>query len=216
MLALEAVFLAPKRNDIPKKFEFEPHLQPWLWALEVKGATYRIGTWKDKSGLWRLVAGREPALLLEGQLAFPIVTADGHWCVVAKTDTNWADPNYVVRVNLATGKSFRVDVPPADTFNLVAYVSGHSKILLMHVRDQETYHDRKPIGPAQPEYRLLDPATGATDVVQGEFEPLSEQELRPLQPAGHPTCSGLRVLTAKPARQKSVVIEPTRSRLCPF
>lgn len=170
--------------DIPKKFEANEGHQTWTWALETPGATYRVGTWKDKAGLWRLVSGKDPVLLLEGNVASPILTPDGNWAAVAKTDSNWAVPNYVVRVDLHSGKSFRVDVPPADNFNPLAFVAGHNKILLMRVRDEKTDDERKPVGPEKPEYRLLDPATGETTVVTGEFGPLSEQGLRPLQPAG--------------------------------
>lgn len=177
-------FPIPRRHDIPKKFEANEGHQTWTWALETPGATYRVGTWKDKAGLWRLVSGKDPVLLLEGNVASPILTPDGNWAAVAKTDSNWAVPNYVVRVDLHSGKSFRVDVPPADNFNPLAFVAGHNKILLMRVRDEKTDDERKPVGPEKPEYRLLDPATGETTVVTGEFGPLSEQGLRPLQPAG--------------------------------
>lgn len=149
---------------------------------------YRIGTWNGKTGFWRCIRGRDLELLLEGNCAFPVVTPDGKWAVVAKADDSWAEPNHLFLVDLARRKVTRVNVPAADTFNPVAYVPAHRKILLLRARDTElgTDTDRAPVGPSQPEFRLLDPATGHTEVVSGEFEPLVSQSIRPLQPTGRP------------------------------
>ena len=65
------------------------------WLLDPGGVLFRIGTWNRKYGLWRLAPGRDPELLLEGNCAAPIITPDGKWAVVAKTDTSWAVPNYL-------------------------------------------------------------------------------------------------------------------------
>ena len=42
------------------------------------------------------------------------------------------------------------------------------------------------MGPDHPKFRLLDPATGATEIVAGVFEPFFDQSMRPLQPTGIP------------------------------
>jgi hypothetical protein len=68
----------------------------------------------------------------------------------------------------------------------VAYVSAHRKILLLREHASETVAGKNPVGPEKPEFRLLDPATGASEIVSGEFEPFLSQSIRPLQPSGRP------------------------------
>jgi hypothetical protein len=174
-------------EGVPAKMGFEGNRHSSLWALTVGGYTYRVASWNGKDGFWRCRTGSDPALLLEGNVALPVVTPDGKWAVIAKTDSNWAEPNYVVRIELATGRTFRLNVPVADTFNPVAYVPTHRKVLLERARDEaETGSSQRPVGPDRPEFRLLDPATGATEIVTGSFEPLFDQSIRPLQPTGKP------------------------------
>jgi hypothetical protein len=174
-------------NDgMPPSMEIKPHFRPSPWLLNPGEYRYRVGDWNGKEGLWKGRAGHDPILILEGNCAFPIITPDGRWAVIAKTDGSWAEPNYVVRVDLASGKALKLDVPVADTFDPVAYVPAHGKILVMRAKDPESITGKKGVGPDQPEYRLVDPQTGATEIVSGEFAPLLEVSSRPLQPTGTP------------------------------
>ena len=104
--------------------------------------------------------------------------------VVAKTDTNWADPNYVVRIEVATGQEPRVDVPPADNFEAIAYVPERRQVLLCRKRDDAAPGIKPKAGPVEAEHLLLDPETGEATVVQGEFWPFHQQSARPFQPTG--------------------------------
>jgi hypothetical protein len=174
-------------EGVTAKMGFEGNRHSSLWALTVGAFTYRVASWNGKDGFWRCATGSDPVLLLEGNVGLPVVTPDGKWAVIAKTDSNWAQPNYVVRIELASGRTFRLDVPVADTFNPVAYVPAHRRVLLERARDEvETGSSQRPVGPARPEFRLLDPATGATEIVTGSFEPFFDQSIRPLQPTGKP------------------------------
>jgi hypothetical protein len=91
-------------------------------------------------------------------------------------------PNYVVRFNLQTRREYRVDLPPADQFDSVAYVPAHNKVLLRRARDE----DNKSSGPEEPEFHLLDVATGRAQKVTGEFAPMLQEGRRSLQPTGKP------------------------------
>ncbi len=137
-------------------------------------------------GLWRQVAGRKPVKISdEGVYASPIVTPDGKWVVVAKSDTHWAVPNYVVRFNLQTGREFRVNVPEAEDLMPVAYVAPQGRVLLRRARD-EYEQSAKSVGPEKPEFYLVDAATGKAELTTGVFEPLQQDGKRFLQPTGKP------------------------------
>ncbi|HYG79398.1 MAG TPA: HEAT repeat domain-containing protein, partial [Pyrinomonadaceae bacterium] len=139
-----------------------------------------------RGGLWKKAPGRAPVRVGgEGKYADPVVTPDGKWAVAARTGTDWARPNYVVRLNLQTGAEFRVGVPPADEFGPVAYLEAHGLVLLRRARTENKYGG-KPAGPDAPEYYLLDAATGRTQPATGVFEPLLQGGKRFLQPAGRP------------------------------
>ena len=140
---------------------------------------------RNFDGLWKQVAGTQAVRISgeDGAYAEPVITPDGKWVVVAKTDTDWSRPNYIVRFNLKTGQEFRVRLEPADEFNPVAFIPTHQKILLYRSKDIDS---KKSVGPDRPEYYLLDPATGETQLVSGEFDPLFNVDKRFLQPTTKP------------------------------
>lgn len=136
---------------------------------------------QDFGGLWKQVAGGRPVRIHEGLFTRPIVTGDRKWVVLASSDDNWAVPNYIVRFNLQTGREYRVNLEPADDFEPVAFVASHNKVLLRRARAAFISMGNKPVGPERPEYYLVDPATGETRLVSGEFAPLQRKSIRPLQ-----------------------------------
>jgi hypothetical protein len=162
--------------------DFPSNLNDHL-AQAVVGDAVMLARDSEEGGLWKKVAGRKPERLSgEGVYANPLVTPDGKWVVAARTDSNWGAPNYVVRFNLQTRREYRVALPPADQFDSVAYLPAHNKVLLRRARDD----DNKSDGLVEPEFYLLDPATGRTRKVTGEFAPLLQEGRRSLQPAGKP------------------------------
>jgi len=162
--------------------DFPAHLNDHL-AQAVAGKSVVLARSSEEGGLWKKAAGGRPSRLSRaGVYANPLVTPDGKWVVAAKTDTHWGEPNYVVRFNLQTRREYRVDLPPADQFDSVAYVAAHNKVLLRRARDEE----KKSSDPEEPEFYLLDVATGLTQKVTGEFAPLLQEGRRSLQPTGKP------------------------------
>jgi hypothetical protein len=174
------------QDGLPAKMQVDENRNQSLWALNTGEYRYRVAQWKGKEGFWRCAAGKAPVLLVEGNVGTPVVTPDGKWALIAKTDTDWSKPNYVLRVDLATGQVYRLNIPVADTFNPVAYIPAHRKILLERSRDADSESQRRPVGPETPEFQLVDPLSGKNQLVTGEFEPLFGQGLRALQPTGTP------------------------------
>src|SRR5262245_5776764 len=163
-----------EQDDFPNRLN--DHL-----AQAVAGDFVALARSSEEGGLWKKSAGKKPERLSRaGIYANPLVTPDGKWAVAAKTDSNWGRPNYVVRFNLQTRGEYRVNLPPADQFDSVSYVAAHNKVLLRRARDEEN----KSSGPEEPEFYLLDVATGRTQKVTGEFAPLLQEGPRSLQPTG--------------------------------
>jgi hypothetical protein len=126
---------------------------------------------------------RVPTRLIEGWFGGTVVTPDGKWAVAARAATgeNWGVPNPVVRIEVATGTEHILDVPPADWFAPITYIPEFDRVLIKRMADAETFGTEKPTGPEEPEYRLLDPRTGSTEIVIGEFAPVEQQTFRALQ-----------------------------------
>ena len=130
------------------------------------------GLWKEFAGGKRVRLGAET-----GGYGTPIVTGDHKWLVVGKTDGEWSEPNHIVRLNLQTGREFRINIEPADDFKPVK-IPNVNKILLRRAKAE---HASEPVGPDRPEFYLLEPATGQVRLVSGTFEPLLQARYRPLQ-----------------------------------
>jgi hypothetical protein len=155
-----------------------------VWPLTAGGKTYRLEELNDKRGLWQFARGQEPKLIIEGEFLWPVITPDGKWALLAECKDTWAQPNFAIRVDLSAGKSFRLDIPEADKIKPLTYVSARGAVLA--VRYQETEHSdgRKPVGPESPEFWLVDASTGKSEIAHGEFSPLEEVGVRPLQDSG--------------------------------
>lgn len=139
------------------------------------------------AGLWKQVAGRKAVQIGDenGNYGSPIATADGKWVVLAKTDTDWSKPNYIVRFNLQTGQEFRVKVEPAPELNPVAFLPVRDRVLLRRGQDEYDVSGKR-LAVDPPEYFLLDAATGETQKVSGEFTPFLQEGKRFLQPTSQP------------------------------
>ena len=89
----------------------------------------------------------------------------------------------VVRINLQTGREFKVKMEPAVTYTPITFVGSHNKVLVYtgprrfprHFPgggpprpDDETARPQ----PAPASYYLVDAATGMAQPVKGEFRPL--------------------------------------------
>ena len=141
---------------------------------------------RNEEGLWKQNAGAKPVRISSGEGAYanPIVTPDRKWAVVAKTDSHWYTPNYVVRFNLETGREYRTRLEPADQLDPIAFVPVHEKILLLRDKDDQAVLSGRIPPRDTAEYYLVDPKTGAVEPVSGEFAPLRQGGKRFLQSAG--------------------------------
>lgn len=125
-------------------------------------------------------------VIKQGSYENAVVSPDKKWIVAAKAEDNFYLPNGVVRVNLQTGKEFRVNLPTADNFYPVAVIPSQNKILLYRSKDERYSVRKNNPSPNAPEYYLLDAGSGATQIVKGEFRPLEGQTYRALQPTAAP------------------------------
>lgn len=143
---------------------------------------------RNFDGLWKQEAGTKAVQLGSENSGYsnPIATPDGKWIVVSRTDTNWSEPSYIVRYNLQTGREYRVKIDPADQFDPLAFVSTHNKVLLRRAKDAPSPYITRSVGPDKPEHYLVDPSTGETRLVSGEFEPLRQRGRRSLQRTDKP------------------------------
>lgn len=177
----EAPSFVPKELEEDLKEKGYPYPE---WPLNVAGKVYRVGSLgKTLDALWELAPGRDPRMIAQtkSQFGSPVITPDGRWAVLATyTGGSWADPNFVVRVDLGSGAVSRIAIPEANRVEPLGWVSSHGRVLVKRYRFED---GDKVIGPATPEYWLADPVTGAAEIVRGEFAPFEEYAFRKLQPA---------------------------------
>ncbi len=195
---LEMPFLYDE-TQFPETPDFDTEPRAW----QVRAGGFEIKVSHEKSGLYKANRSQPPVMFKEGNYDLPIVTPDGNWVVASKTGENWQEPKSLVRINLQTGKEFPVNLPPADTFNPLTFVASQNKVLIYRARGNKYYgyrqnqdeedeeevkpnlpfpkKDDKNPSPNTPEYYLFDAATGAVQLVKGEFRPLEDLTYRPLQ-----------------------------------
>jgi hypothetical protein len=180
----EAPSFVPKELEEDLKEKGYPYPE---WPLTVAGKVYRVGSLgKTLDALWELAPGRDPRMIAQtkSQFSSPVITPDGRWAVLTTyTGGSWADPNFVVRVDLGSGAVSRIAIPEANRVEPLGWVSSRGRVLVKRYRFED---GDKVIGPATPEYWLADPDTGTAEIVKGEFAPFEEYAFRKLQPAqGH-------------------------------
>jgi hypothetical protein len=175
---------------VPKEFEEDLKRKGYPypeWPLTVAGKVYRVGSLgKTLDALWELAPGRDPRMITQTKTQFssPVITPDDRWAVLTTyTGNSWADPNFIVRVDLGTGAVSHVAIPEANRVEPLGWVSSRGRVLVKRYRFE---NGDNLIGPATPEYWLADPTTGAAEIVKGEFAPFEEYAFRKLQPAHDP------------------------------
>lgn len=177
----EAIPFLRNRLEIPPAPSFDEDEFGW----KVKSGNFQIRTSSgENAGLWK--ANRASTTrILEGGYDSPLVSADGKWAVAVKFDAGEeSDLQTLARVNLTTNREYKINLPPANQFSPLAFVPAHNKFLVL--RAQYEYDEDEGRRAKQPEYYLIDAATGAAQAVKGEFRPLAQQTFRPLQPTGKP------------------------------
>ncbi|HEX6046253.1 MAG TPA: HEAT repeat domain-containing protein [Pyrinomonadaceae bacterium] len=139
---------------------------------------------RGSDGLWKQFAGAKPVQIGEPEHDYrdAVVTPDRKWLVVSKSP-NDGSGTQIVRMNLQTGREFKVKLETADELAAITFIPNVGKVL---VQRQKGEYVSEPTGPDHAEYYLLDAATGETRAVTGEFEPLLQGGYRFLQHTDKP------------------------------
>jgi hypothetical protein len=121
------------------------------------------------------------------------VTPNGRWVIVTKV-SNGYEPG-LVRINLLTGKEFKIDLPKYVRNEAVAYIPSLNKVLLFggnyeydgEGEDYEGAEEEESPETGKGNHYLLDADTGILlNISASEVRPLKQQTYRGLQPAGTP------------------------------
>jgi hypothetical protein len=153
------------QEDMPEEMRKGRHgPESDLWKIRSGRHFVRSGKWRDREGLWLCASGQEPKLIVEGEYSGPLVTPDGNHLVAIRGP----HPSALVRIDIR--KKRETEVETDDFHDPITLAPGSGKVYF------QRYYDE------QPEHVLVDPASGKLEVVKGEFEPLSHQNSRPLQP----------------------------------
>lgn len=127
----------------------------------------------------------------DGIYGSPIITPNGRWLVVDKS--NEENGTKIVRIDLSTNKEYDLAEDADVSGSPTAFLPTLNKVLLV-----ERYDDPRPDDPDSDlddpssgrddsdGMYLIDPVTGKTQTIAGEFRPLSQQTFRPLQKTGRP------------------------------
>lgn len=144
----------------------------------------------SENGIFKLTAGRLTAVKT-GFAQYPVISADGKWLAVYHANNESAG---LVRINLLTNRVYPVNVDEYNTYFAYAYLPNLSKFLIVEQLNEEGEHegpyaeeipdDNVRDDPEASALKLLDPATGAIQAINGEFRPIAQQTFRPLQPTG--------------------------------
>jgi hypothetical protein len=143
---------------------------------------------KHGEGLWRQFAGSKPVRVGDEEASYsnPIVTRDGKWVVLTKEGPGENEKPYIVRLNLQTGREFRVNLSTTDELTPIVFLPSLGKVLVRRDKPENAPPGSKPKEPAKSDYFLLDPATGTTRPVTGNFALLADTGDRFLQPTEKP------------------------------
>ncbi|HEX8248852.1 MAG TPA: hypothetical protein VF599_11805, partial [Pyrinomonadaceae bacterium] len=152
-----------------------------LWKARASNVEIRA----DEEGLYKINGGRA-SRIRAGYYTKPLVTPNGRWALATKYDDE--GPPALVRVNLLTGKEFKIKMQqPYPTFEAVAFVPSINKALVFGGSYQgEEYADEETKENRYGDYFLLDVETGLVQPAKSEIRPLAQQTFRPLQPAAKP------------------------------
>lgn len=129
-------------------------------------------------GIWRWRKGDKPQRITKAgiELLRPVVMSDGKWIVAELWPDDRNKPHPLMRIRTSDGDTKQIDLPAKLSFETVAYVAEHAKILVKGI-DLDQADDQ------HARFWLVDPASGAVKEVKGEFGPLLHQNIRPLQAA---------------------------------
>jgi hypothetical protein len=128
-------------------------------------------------GIWKLEPGSEPVKILSGDYSAPLLIDNKKLLFAIKSEnSDGRNKRTLIRYNTETGQESVITRPQEEFYYPAAYLADQGKILVTREYDR---------GNSDQNY-LLDPESGVMQPVKGNFRPLLEQLLRPLQPTGAP------------------------------
>lgn len=154
------------------------------WKARTAGVELRA----SESGLYRLAAGKLTRIR-SGSYSEPAISPDGRWAVATKSE---GETGQIVRFDLRLGKELPVTLEQYPQRHAAGFVPSLGRFLLVPdvYTDEDGYYDGSselsdevPYDPETETMLMLDPATGTTHPVKGEFRPIAQQTFRPLQSA---------------------------------
>ena len=145
------------------------------WKARAAGVEVRA----DEDGLYR-IKGTQFTTLGKGYYYHALVTPNGRWAIATKYSEE--DDGYsLVRVNLLTGKEFKIKVESDyGTPGAIANLAVPGKVLLF-----SSYGDSEEteMSAREGEFMLLDAETGIVRPLGSDARPLLQQTFRALQPS---------------------------------
>lgn len=150
-----------------------------------KARTADVEIRTSEEGIFKVVRGKL-IKIHKGYYQHPVITPNGRWVIASKSDPEGGEK--VVRIDLLTSREYPVDIPGYGQTYPVAYLPTLNKFLVVrndrYNYEGEYYDENEDSAPfdADPDgMMLVDPGTGATQPIAGEFRPLSQQTFRALQ-----------------------------------
>ncbi|HVE58709.1 MAG TPA: hypothetical protein VNB22_17885 [Pyrinomonadaceae bacterium] len=172
---LEPTVQPPSVEFIPPVdgFAVQPNAQQW--KARAAGVEIRA----DDAGLYKISRG-QLTKIREGYYYKPLVTPNGRWAIVTKFSRGEDEyDDSLVRVNLLTGKEFKIKVESNyGAPETAAFIPALNKVLLFSSYGEGDVELSERSG----EFFLLDAETGIVQPLKGEARPLLQQTFRPLQP----------------------------------
>lgn len=171
------------------------------------GVTYVASRYSE--GIMRGMLPDKFEIVKKGSYENVVALPDGKWLVASKFEGEYSDPPSLVRINLATGREYKIPLAPADRFLAVDFLASHKRVLVYRGPNERTVVPeivpeeegeaaevtavpkvsgvkRATTTPQLSEYYLLDAVTGAFTRVRGEFAPLMAGGFRRLQESSIP------------------------------
>jgi hypothetical protein len=165
----------------------------WEWARQIEnddrdsllnglvGTTfYLAGKWNQEEGVWKVRMGSRPVKIISGAWRHLLVTPDERWLIALKSTEAAGQPvEQLVRINLQNGRETAIDLPDGYAHFPVAFIPAHKKALFV-APDISSLKNGSGRGV------LLDPESGAAQMIKGELRPWFDEFWRLPQPTGKP------------------------------
>lgn len=160
----------PEAEFIPVRDGFTVTASNERWKSRTSSVEFRVG----ENGLHKIAAGKITKIK-DGDYSSPVMTGNGKWVFASKYTDD--DGPQLVRINVATNREFPVRSEKFPAIRAVAYVASINRILASSAMSDEEYGYEE-----SGDLFWVDADTGIVQAAKGNFEPLTDQTFRPLQP----------------------------------